>query len=187
MRYKHVVLAVMVVIGVLMLGACGSASEDVATLQSEGEQRAAPTAEVEVMDDEAKVMAFTQCLRDHGIEVLDPVLDADGNVQKPELAGGADIRKESWKEAFEECGELLEGVTWAQKRVNRSVELGRWLGIARCLAEKGYDVGEPTAEDIETWLEDLKATLDWKNPDVARAWEECSGSGKGQKRNGEAK
>jgi hypothetical protein len=48
----------------LFLVACGSGSDDVPSLG------ATPTAVVEekTLDDEAKVMAFTQCMRDQGIE-----------------------------------------------------------------------------------------------------------------------
>ena len=77
---KAVLLAVLASIS-MGLTACGSKSEDVPSL------KATPTAVVEdvVLDDEAKVMAFVQCMRDQGIEYQDPVVDSEGSVQQPEL------------------------------------------------------------------------------------------------------
>jgi hypothetical protein len=71
----------MLVTIIMSLSACGTDSKDVPSLE------ATPTAVVEevVPDDEAKVMAFVQCIRDEGIEYQDPVVDSDGNVQQPEL------------------------------------------------------------------------------------------------------
>ena len=45
-------------------------------------------------NDETAVMAYTQCMRDQGIEPLHPVVDADGSVQKPETTEELAARKE---------------------------------------------------------------------------------------------
>jgi len=126
-------------------------------------------------------MAFTQCMRDHGLEVLDPVIDTDGNVQKPELAEGAQVNKEAWGEAFEACGDLINGVTWAEKQRDRSAEADYWGQIATCLREKGYGLDDPTAETLDAWLGDLKAEFNWDDPDAQRDWEDCSSSGSNSK------
>jgi len=73
----------------LLLVACVSGSDDVASLRTTGDTQAvepAVDAAAVLRDDEAAMMAYTQCMRDQGIELLDPVVDADGNVQKPECA-----------------------------------------------------------------------------------------------------
>jgi hypothetical protein len=98
-----------------MLVACGSDSadskhpNDVPSLNTEGTQRAEPTAvvEEELLDDEARMMAFTQCMRDQGIELMDPVVDAEGNVQRPELAEGVEVTGEELEAAYEVCAEHL--------------------------------------------------------------------------------
>ncbi len=38
-------------------------------------------------------MACTQCMCDQGIELLGPEVDSEGNVQRPELAEGAQGRE----------------------------------------------------------------------------------------------
>ena len=82
----------------LTLVACGSNSadnkhpSDVASLNTDTTQQVEPTAEA-VPDGEAKVMAFTQCMREQGIELLDPEVDSEGNVQRPQLAEGVEVTR----------------------------------------------------------------------------------------------
>jgi hypothetical protein len=166
----------MVAIG-MVLAACGSKSEDVASLAA----TPVPVVESETLDDEAKMMAFTQCMRDQGIDLLDPVVDADGNVQKPEEGDGFEASKGKWKEAYEACGEILEGITFGKERVDMSEVVDQYVALAACLREKGFDVDDPTAETLDIWLTDFKTVLNWDDPDVVEAYESCAGGSLGGK------
>jgi hypothetical protein len=159
----------------------------VASLRSKEDiQRAAPTADAKdsVRENEAKMMAFTECLRDQGVEVLDPVVDAEGNVEKPELAEGVDAKGEDFGAAWEACAEHLEGFTWGKERVDVSEQVDQFLALATCLRDKGYDVDDPTAETLEQWGTDFKKAINWDDPAAMADFEECSadagaeGSGK---------
>jgi hypothetical protein len=163
-------LMLVVAIG-LALSSCGSDSNDVASLG------ATPTTELEeaVLDDEAKVMAFVECMREQGVELLDPEVDADGNVQVPAVAEGFQTSKAEWIAADEVCGELLEGVTFAQKEAYKTEELDWYVELATCLREQGFDLDDPTAETLEAWLTDLKTVFDWEDPQAVEAYELCSG------------
>jgi len=68
-----------------------SDSDDVATLKTTDDVQVEATDEAtdSILDEEATMMAFSECLRDHGIEALNPVVDADGNVAKPDFPEGA--------------------------------------------------------------------------------------------------
>ena len=170
------------VIGILLLAACGSNSDDVPSLNTEDTQGVEPTAEAagDVLDDEAKVMAFTQCLRDQGIEVLDPVVDSEGNVEEPELAEGVDPkRKEFWAD-YDACAEHLEGFTFETKRVDVSEQVDQFVALATCLRDKGYDVDDPTAETLDQWGADFKSSIDWDDPTAIADYEECSGDTVGE-------
>jgi hypothetical protein len=164
------------VIGILLLAACGSNSDDVPSLNTEDTQVVEPTAEAAdgVLDDEAKVMAFTQCMRDQGIEFLDPVVDSDGNVQEPKLAEGGALTREELGQAYEACAERLEGLTFGRERGDVTERLDQFLALATCLREKGYDVDEPTAETLQVWLGDFRVEFDWDDPEAMEAYEECS-------------
>jgi hypothetical protein len=185
MKSKLVMWALAAVIG-LMLVACRSDSNDVATLQGAGKTRVeASSAEDSSprLDNEAMMMALTECLRDHGVEVLDPVVDADGNVDKPELAEGIEWDKQA-AQAWEACEHHLDGFTgWEKKESDASEQaeqIDQYIALATCLREKNYDLDDPTAGTLDAWMGDFKKTLNWDDPAAVADYNECSGqSGKG--------
>lgn len=182
MANKLAKLILVAVIG-LILVACGSDSNDVATLgTTENTRVEAPNADAAdpVLDNEAMMMAFTQCLRDQGIDVADPVVDSEGNVQKPELVEGAEFDKEAFGAAMEVCGEHLKGFTFEKERVDVSEEVDQFVALAACLRDKGYDVDEPTAETLDQWGADFKDAINWDDPAAVADYEECSGETVGE-------
>lgn len=169
-------LILVAMIAILMIAACGSASEDVPSLTSlEDGPAAEPTAGAAdtTLENEARMMAFAQCLRDQGIDVQDPVVDADGNVQMPELAG--DIKWDKEGAAWEACAEHLEGFMFEKERVDMSEYLDQALALATCLRDKGYDVDDPTTETLDQWRGGFKDAINWDDPRQVADFEECSG------------
>jgi len=177
MKYKHITLIVVSMIG-LVLAACGSAANDVPSLGA----TPTPVAEEPALGNEARMMDFTQCLREQGIEVRDPGVDSEGNVEKPEFIEGYD--KEPLGAAWEACAEHLEGFTFGKKRTDVSEQIDQFVTLATCLREKGYDVDDPTAETLARWQGAFKERVNWKDPEAMADYEECSreaalgGSGK---------
>jgi hypothetical protein len=161
----------------LMLVACASDANDVPSLNPDGAQWADPTAVVEAdpLDDEAKMMAFTQCMRDEGIDLVDARVDAEGNVQRPTLAEGVQISREEFGEAMAVCDKLLEGLTVGRERQDVTEVLDQRVALATCLREKGYDVDDPTAETLDQWGKDFRVEFDWDDPEAQAAYEECAG------------
>jgi hypothetical protein len=171
-------LILVALVGTLVIAACGSASDDVPSLRSiEDVQAVEPTASTAdtVLENEAKMMAFTQCLRDQGLEVLDPVVDADGNVGKPELAEGIKWDKKRIDAAWKVCDEHLEGFTFEKESVDVSERVDQWVAVAACLRDKGYEVDEPTAETLDQWMGDFKNAINWDDPVAVADYEQCSG------------
>jgi hypothetical protein len=169
MKYKYVTLVVVSVIG-LALPACGSDTADVPSLGA----TPTPVVAEEALDNEARMMALTQCLREQGIDIRDPVLDSEGNVGKPEFIEGYD--KEAFGTAWEACAEHLEGFTFGKERTDVSEQVDQGVAIATCLRDKGYDVDDPTAETLDQWLGDFKERINWKDPEAVADYEECSGA-----------
>jgi hypothetical protein len=167
-------LALMAAIG-LVLTACRSNSNDVPSLSATPTSGAAD----EVLDVEARMMEFTECLRNEGMEIIDPVVDSDGNVQKPELVEGSVISKEEWNAAFEVCGEIIENITFGKEEVDRSEQVDQYVELAACMREAGFDIEDPTAETLDIWMGDLKTTFDWDNPDAQAAFDTCFGGSTG--------
>jgi hypothetical protein len=172
MKNRKVMLFILMMATQLLgLTGCGSDSKDVPSLES------TPTAVAadEMMSNEAIMMAFTECLREQGVEVMDPVVDSDGFVDKPEFVEGFEASKEELDAAMEVCEEILEGFTFEGKNIDRSEQIDEYLELAACLREEGFDIDEPTASTLETWLIDFKTTFDWDDPDTMEAYEICSG------------
>jgi len=163
------VIALFLFVGIcLTLTACGSSSADVPSL--------APTPMPETADDllsnEEMMMAFTACLREQGLDVADPVMDAEGNIGKPEIPEGPD--KNEFGEVWEACEFYLEGFSYEKKRTDRAEELEQYLDLAACLREEGIDIGDPTAENLDTWMENFKTNIDFGDTDSLAAFENCT-------------
>jgi len=154
----------------LLLVACGSGSEDVPSLG------ATPTAVVEekTLDAEAKVMAFTQCMRDQGIEYQDPMVDSDGNVQRPQPIEGVTLTRKELAGPYQACAHHLEGLSFGRERRDVSEQVDQFVKLATCLREKGYDVDDPTAETIKIWLVDFRVEFPWDDPVTKEAYDECN-------------
>jgi hypothetical protein len=172
-------------LAMLVLSACSSGSENVASLGP----TLTPVEERQAQTEEERVIEFAECLRNEGMEITDPSVDAEGNIQMPELVEGATATKEEWGAAYEVCGEIIENITFEKKKVDRSAQLDEYLEIAACLREEGINVNEPTAETLEIWMEDLKDTIDWEDPDVEKAVDACFGGelGEGSKKENQGK
>jgi len=157
----------------LTLVACGSDANDVPSLNTDATQQVEPTADA-VPDDEAMMMAFTQCMRDQGIELLDPGVDSEGNVQRPQLAEGAEVTREEFGAAMEMCGEHLEGLTMGRERQDPSERIDEFVTLAACLRKKGHDIDDPTAETLDQWLIDFRVEFNWDDPAAKADYEECN-------------
>ncbi|MEN8114577.1 MAG: hypothetical protein ABFS21_09335 [Actinomycetota bacterium] len=82
---KTSILIVFVILAVLT-ASCSSDSESpqIASLGSETQSASVDSDATEtdsIADTEEAMLAFTQCLRDQGIDIDDPTVDADGNVR----------------------------------------------------------------------------------------------------------
>ena len=174
MRDERAQWILVVAIG-LMLVACRSNASDVPSLNRDDARRAVPTTvvEEEPLDDEAKMMAFTQCMRDEGVEIVDAVVDSDGNVQRPTLAEGVQVSREELGAAMEVCGVHLEGLTLGRERQDVSEQVDQFVALATCLRAKGYDVDDPTAETLDQWGADFRVTFDWDDPKAEAAYKAC--------------
>jgi len=173
MKNRKVMFFIMVMAALLLaLTACGSDSKDVPSLA------ATPTAIAadEVLSNEAIMMEYSECLRDEGVEVMDPVVNSEGFVEKPEFVEGFEVYKEELGAAMEVCEAILEGFTFEGKNIDRSDQIDEYLELVACLHEEGIDIDEPTASTLDTWLIDFKRTFDWDDPDTMEAYETCSGT-----------
>ncbi|MEA2010252.1 MAG: hypothetical protein U9N78_06070 [Actinomycetota bacterium] len=139
----------------LVAGACSDNGESsqIASLETDTADTSneAETDDVDpLVETEAAMLDFAQCLREQGFEVGDPTVDADGNVQLPpieftsEVSGGdpeegmADINK-----AMTSCEEHLEGVVMTGNSSSASGFEDTLLEYTQCMRANGYDMPDP--------------------------------------------
>ena len=91
------------------------------------------------LTDEEITTNFTVCMRDHGFNIPDPELNADGSINWAPLKESIDQDPKyaaKSKEAYEDCLPLLEGATFSKKESPEDeIELqDNLLKYAKCLS-----------------------------------------------------
>ena len=154
MRSNH--LAAIALVVMALLAASCSSSDDTAQVASlETTTSALPGTETQETDTlaetEAAMLAFTQCLRDQGIEIDDPTIDADGNVQLPPITLEFEaVEGEDPEEAMADldelmgaCDEHLEGITTTADAPDMTGIEDDFLAYAQCMRDNGVDMPDP--------------------------------------------
>ena len=177
---KTILVVLVAAIGLLGV-ACGADSADVATLEEAVATVEADTTSDAELTDEAKVMAFTQCMRDKGIEYQDPVVDSKGNVQSPQIAEGVVVTRAEVAGPYRECAVHMEGITFGRERPDVTEQVDRFVVITTCLRGEGFDVDDPTADTFEVWGADFRVEFDWDNPKAQEAYNKCTDEADGER------
>ena len=133
----------------LLAAACGSSETDsgVATLEGD-QQKDQPNTVVDeestgAMSNEEAIFAFTACLREQGIDVDDPEVDANGNVRPPGMRNADEGDREAMREAFDACGEYLQDATFGFNREDDTERQDMMFEYAACMRDNGYDMPDP--------------------------------------------
>ena len=171
-------------------GGSGDAADGVATLESpDGEmllQDATPGV-VEDVDAEEAMMALAACLREQGLDIEDPTVDADGNVQFGAFRGGGEdgepvADREEMRAAMEVCQTELDGVALGfggRQDLDQTEMQDTMLEWAACMRDNGYDVADPDLSSLggEPGAGDGGggpfADIDPDDPDFIAAQEAC--------------
>jgi len=148
-------ITALVLLLALAAAACSSDSsgsdDGLATLsQSDSDSDAAlasddGSTDAELTSEEA-ILAFTECLRDEGLDVPDPEFDDGGNLRLRSLfeAGEEmDISREEMRIGMDACSEYLEGIAQQFDRSDRAEMEDRLYVYASCMRDNGYDMADP--------------------------------------------
>ena len=159
---KRLPIAVVCLTMALAISACSPADDvpRVASLESDSQigsenstdtGNANPEAEVE-----AAFIAFSQCLRDEGLDVVDPTFDGRVNPQLPTFSAGvspdatpeqlADFKAEMarWEDAHEACRHHFDGIVFLAPDSEFDTEMeAATLEYAACMRENGVDMPDP--------------------------------------------
>lgn len=147
---------VLVSLALLLASACGASSDDasgVASLATPSEVVGGDTSAGDALEltAEERLLAFAQCMRDQGIDIDDPTVDADGNVQLSPPAGDgtagggapSEADRELRRVAADECGESLEGAGLGFRAEDRTAIEDQLLAFAQCMRDNGIDMEDP--------------------------------------------
>lgn len=129
-------------------------------------------------DPDDAMLAFADCMREHGIDVPDP--GPDGNLTLGrEVGGDSDIDPESgdFQEAEEACSHLLEGALSQIERPDPEEQAEmqeRLLAFARCMRDHGIDFPDPQFRDGMAVIGPPEGSeFDPEDPDVVAAQAAC--------------
>ena len=130
---------------------------------------------VEFADDEAQLIAFAECMRDQGIEMDDPTVDADGNVQLPRPTGatGPGSIPDGIFEARDACAEFLVGIELGFAGGGADPERqDQLLEFTSCMRDNGFDMPDIDLADQRGALATMQ-TIDQDDPAWTAAFDVC--------------
>ena len=95
--------------------------------------------------DEEAMLALAACLRDNGIDIEDPTVDAAGNlqIQPPKGFGSPGFDQDAALAALGGCEDLLEGVSLGFDDPGNTGLMDTLLAFASCMRDNGYDMDDP--------------------------------------------
>lgn len=152
---KHSLMVLLLALG-LLATACGGdreASAGVASLETTdivvGDDAAAPAEDAaSEVDQEQAMLNFAACMRDNGVDIDDPTVDADGNVEFGAfrgVVGSGEIDRATMEAAMQACQDNLEGI--ALGRGGGDFDLTElqdtMVEYAECMRSNGYDMDDP--------------------------------------------
>lgn len=174
----------------LLLAACGSGSDDaaagVASLEA-AETTTETTVEPVAVeaDTEEQLLEFAQCMRDQGIDMEDPTVDAEGNIGFGAFGGGDGQPPEGIREAALECEEFLDGIQLFGRDFDLTELEDMVLEFAQCMRDNGYDMPDPDFSSFGQPPADGEGNgggraggpfgdIDFSDPDFITAQEACA-------------
>lgn len=178
------ILACAVGLLALLLAACGgggsengvaSASEDTSGSGDSGDNS---SDDGSANDSEEELIDWVECMRDEGIDVPDPQVDADGNLTLgPGLGGGGgggeQVDPEAVQDAMEVCGEVPQSAFGGEQPDQTEIQ-DTLLEFARCMRENGYDMPDPDFSGGSTVnLTEVFGDIDTSDPAFQEAAEAC--------------
>ena len=173
------ILSLLLAIG-LVTSACsgGAADGAVASLDADADDTQVQSVEAESIPGEEAVLAFTACLRDEGLDIDDPDIDAEGNLVAPSMhaiaAETLDIA--AVHSAFDACRGFLDNVAFGMSSEDLTGREDELLALAVCMRENGYDMPDPDfSGDGHTGAGPFGDAIDTDDPDFQTAAKSCEG------------
>jgi hypothetical protein len=123
---------------ILVLAACGGGGDDsdgVASLGGQGGDTGTTTTGSK--DPQEAALEFTQCMREHGVDMPDPGPNGELELQ---VGPGNQAKVEQAQEA---CGHLMENARPQVSEEQQNAMQDGLLAFARCMRQHGIDMPDP--------------------------------------------
>ena len=175
---RRVLLPLLIAFG-LAVAACsaGTANSDVVSLNADTRDTQTQSDDGSIPGEES-VLAFTACLRDEGLNIDDPAVDAGGNLvpPTPHAIAAETLDMAAVHSAFDVCQGFLEGVTFGLNTEDLTGREDELLAFAVCMRENGYDMPDPDfTGDGHTGAGPFGDAIDTDDPAFQTAAQSCDG------------
>lgn len=137
-------------------------------------------------DQEQAMLSFAACMRDNGVDIDDPTVDADGNVQFGAFRTAVpadEFDPAAMDAAFAECQEHLDGISLGRGGgdFDRTELEDTMVEYAACMRDNGYDMPDPDFAGVGPGLGGESergaggpfGSIDLADPDFISAQEAC--------------
>jgi hypothetical protein len=176
---RTTILSLLLVLG-LVTAACSGGAEDgsVASLGTDAGVTKVQSAETESIPGEEAVLAFVACLRDEGLDIDDPDIDAEGNLLAPSMHSIAaeTLDMAAVHSAFDACRGFLDNVAFSLSSEDLTGREDELLAFAACMREYGYDMPDPDLSgDGHSGAGPFGDAIDTDDPDFLEAAKSCEG------------
>jgi len=169
--WRRAVVACVAAAGLLLAACSGGDDSGVAAL---GNEAAPGDGLTDTAATEEAISEYTECLRGQGVEIEDPVVDADGNVTFGGPPAGVSNQQfyPSVHDAEEVCGPAPGGADPGGNHGGASqAELeDAFLELAECMRGEGFDMPDP---DLSGGGPPFGDDIDPNDPAFQEAFDEC--------------
>lgn len=126
--------------------ACGSDPKTATDVPSLNGTKSSGSVTTTTIDPEEAVQKFVACVREQGLEVADPKVGSDGQVDMRSIFENADIQpgSEDFRAAQEKCGSLLANAGFGPSEESQKARQEAMLAFTSCLRKEGLEVGDVT-------------------------------------------
>jgi hypothetical protein len=183
-KVTRTLLATLVVGTLAACGGGGGGDDGVASLgtddaaaQDEGDDGGGDDdGDITDAEREDAMLEFTECMRDHGVDMPDPQTGGDGQgpvVMRREAGSAAD--EEAFQEAQDACDSIMEDAFGDRPRIDPEEQAemqDNALAYAKCMREHGIDFPDPEFSEGGMGMR-LGDGIDPEDPDFIEAEEEC--------------
>lgn len=136
------VVAVLVLVALLAAGCGGSSGDSSGVASASGSDDQASSTTAPKANQEQQALKFTQCMRERGVNMADPTVDAKGNVRLQPPTGDLPSQAEL-QNARDACQQYLQGLQQGFTGQDQTKFRDSLLKYAQCMRKNGYDMPDP--------------------------------------------